>query len=246
LNTFKHSGDLGDIIYSLPTIKDLGGGILYLDISGGKSDKYVSTQLAGLSGGTKFNKNGFDFIYPLLIEQEYIKDVLVYNGEPITYNLNKFRDVFMKRNPRLERRCLVDLHREAFDLPEYDINKFWLSCGNPIRIKKPIIISRSPRLQSAHCWLESRRKLFEDKGTFIGIKKEHELFEWTFNINVDFYESGSALDIAKVISGGTALIANSTFNLALGVGLKEIKIIQETSKEVKFTNFNGKKGMEYI
>lgn len=36
--TFKHSGDLGDIIFALPAVRALGGGILYLDPDGGFSN----------------------------------------------------------------------------------------------------------------------------------------------------------------------------------------------------------------
>jgi hypothetical protein len=39
---FKHSGDLGDIIFSLPTIRALGGGTLYLDPAGGQNSPLVN------------------------------------------------------------------------------------------------------------------------------------------------------------------------------------------------------------
>ena len=54
VKTFKHSGDIGDIIYSLVTIKKMGGGILYLDTSGGITDKACNLQC--LDKKTKFNK----------------------------------------------------------------------------------------------------------------------------------------------------------------------------------------------
>ena len=31
MNTFRHSGKLGDIVYSLPAVRALGGGLMYLD-----------------------------------------------------------------------------------------------------------------------------------------------------------------------------------------------------------------------
>ena len=42
MKTFKHSGDMGDIIFSLPTIRALGGGVLYLDPRGGQKESTVS------------------------------------------------------------------------------------------------------------------------------------------------------------------------------------------------------------
>ena len=58
VKTFLHSGDLGDIIYSLPTIRKLGGGILYLDITGGSKDEYCKQQT---TDRLKFNINSFNF-----------------------------------------------------------------------------------------------------------------------------------------------------------------------------------------
>ncbi|CAN5598580.1 hypothetical protein BH10PLA1_BH10PLA1_05760 [soil metagenome] len=36
--TFKHSGDMGDVILSLPAVRALGGGVIYLDPSGGERE----------------------------------------------------------------------------------------------------------------------------------------------------------------------------------------------------------------
>jgi len=247
MKTFKHSGDLGDIIYSLPTMKNLGGGILYLDISGGIDDEYCKRQLSDIwDGKTKFNQKGFDFLYPLLKEQKYITDVRVYNGETIDYNLNKLRQQFLNPNTRSKHRCLVDLHRQAFGLSPYDVNKPWLECGDPIKLEKNIIVSRSPRYQGSYVYLATYRKYFQQFGTFIGLKKEHDLFEWTFGVKIDFFESSSALEIAKVIAGSKQLVSNSTLNLAIGMGLKDIHILQEMDKACSITLFPDKKLMKYI
>jgi hypothetical protein len=247
MKTFKHSGDLGDIIYSLPTMKDLGGGILYLDISGGVDDEYCKTQLGDIwDGKTKFNQKGFDFLYPLLKQQKYITDVKVYNGEKIDYNLNKMRQQFSSPNTRSKHRCLVDLHRQALGLNPYDVNNHWLECGEPIKLEKSLIISRSPRYQGSYVWLAWNRKSIEKFGTFIGLKKEHELFEWTLGIKIDFFDSNSALEIAKVIAGSKTLISNSTLNLAIAMGLKNIHIIQEMDKACFITSFPDKNFMERV
>ena len=42
MKTFKHSGDLGDIILSLPAVSSMGGGVLYLDPQGGEREDLVS------------------------------------------------------------------------------------------------------------------------------------------------------------------------------------------------------------
>ena len=74
--TFKHSGDLGDIIYSLPVIKSLGGGLLFLDTTGGADEPSCKAQC--MDGKTNFNKTSYEFIKPLIEAQPYIKGVLEY------------------------------------------------------------------------------------------------------------------------------------------------------------------------
>ena len=77
--TYKHSGDLGDIIYSLPVLKTYGKGILVIDdIKNLKSwiePKGIQINLKkpdGTSSGICENK--FNFIKPLLEKQKYVKE----------------------------------------------------------------------------------------------------------------------------------------------------------------------------
>ena len=68
---FTHSGATGDIVFSLPTIKAMGGGTLYI---------------------TNFDKQRSESIKKLIAVQPYITNVVVKDGENIGYNLNRFRD----------------------------------------------------------------------------------------------------------------------------------------------------------
>jgi hypothetical protein len=241
---FKHSGDLGDIIYSLPTIKRLGGGILYLDTTGGAMDPSCQRQCP--DGRTKFDQKGYEFIRPLLIEQAYIKDVRVYTGQEITYNLNLFRARFEDPKSRSKTKNLLDLYLETFGLPEWDPDEGWLQIENPIYQVRKMVICRSPRYQANFSWLQSRRLIFQDNACFIGLEKEHDLFEWTFNIKLPYIDTPNALQMARVIAGSNKFIANSTLSLAIAVGLGNVSIIHEFDPRVPTTVFNGKKNMVYI
>jgi hypothetical protein len=245
MKTFKHSGDLGDIIYSLPTIKDLGGGVLYLDINKGADDEYCKQQCI-----TKFNQNSYNFIYPLLKAQKYIEDVRIYSGENVDYNLNKMRLVFTPTQNRVASRtkhaCLIDLHRQAFDLPEYDVNQPWLECGEPITFSKKVIVSRSPRYQSNWPFFSMYRHYLSHNAIFVGLKKEHELFEWSVDTPIEFFDVENALNLAKVIMGSDLLISNPTFALSVGMGLPNKNIIQEFDKNAPTTMFPEKQNMKKI
>ena len=69
MNTFKHSGDIGDIIFSLPTIKALGGGKLYLDPEGGESSPYVKWMH---KTRTKLNAKTIESLRPVLELQQHL------------------------------------------------------------------------------------------------------------------------------------------------------------------------------
>ena len=243
--TFKHSGDMGDIIYALPTIKRLGGGTLLLDITGGEDEKICKAQC--IDGKTKFNKTSFDFIKPLIESQPYIKEVKIYNKEQkIDYNLNLFRYKFSDPNSRSKTKNLLDLHLEAFDLPTWNPNEGWLTVTEPIQLERSTLVSRSPRMQSNFPWFQCQKFKFRDKAIFIGLPKEHDIFEYTFDIKIPYHPVKDALELARVIAGCKAFVANSTFTLAVAIGLGDIPIVQEVEKNFPTTVFHGKKNMNYI
>lgn len=244
LKTFKHSGALGDIIYSLPTIKNLGGGNLYLDTTGGIGDIHCQRQLHGST--TKFDKNSFEFLYDLLKNQKYLNDIVVWEDQKIDYNLNEFRSMYNKPNTRSKTNNIVDLHLQSFNLDSINENEGWIDCGPAINIDKKIIISRSPRMQSSYPWFHSNRHFFSKNAVFVGLEKEHDLFEWTFDVKIEFFKVKNALELCKIIKGCHQFIANSTFTLSLAIGLGDINIIQELDKKEKTSYFPNKMNMLYV
>jgi len=244
MNTFKHSGDMGDIIYSLATIKQLGGGALYLDTTGGADEMSCSRQC--IDGKTKFNQKSFDFIKSLIEAQPYINSVNIFNGENVTHNLNNFRYKFADPNSRSKTKNLLDLHLEAFGLPEWDPNESWLVVDKPVTLSRSTIVCRSPRMQKNYPWFQTNKFKFRDKAIFIGLPKEHEIFEYTLDISIPYHPVDDALEMARVLAGCKSFVANSTFALAIAIGLGTIPIVQEVETNFPTTVFPGKKNMNYI
>jgi len=241
--TFKHSGDLGDIIYSLPTIKSLGGGVLYLDITGGEKEPACIAQC--YNHKTTFNKSSYEFIRPLLVKQPYIQDVKIYNGEQIKYNLDTFRNLF-NITSRNSKKNLLDLHLEAFNLPEWDHNTAWLTVDNSVSLHRKTIVCRSARYQSSYLWFHMIKKELKDKAIFLGLPKEHEIFEYMFDIKIPYHSVKDAYELAQILNGCTALISNGTFALSVGIGLGTVPIMQELYNPVPSCVFEHKKNMNYI
>lgn len=244
MNTFKHSGDLGDIIYSLPTVRALGGGILYLDPAGGESDPFIRAQC--VDGKTRLNKQTIDFLSPLLKLQSYIADVRYWAGEQVTYNLDEFRQKFGDRNRRSKTSNLADLHLEQFNLPFSEVEKPWLHVEGEIKLNKKVIIARSPRVQGGFGMLNASKFFLRDNAIFVGVPKEHEFFEWTFGITIDYHKTDTVLELFKVIKGADLFIGNSSFPLSLAIGMGHPQIKQEVDAKVPTTVFDNLRNITYF
>jgi len=139
VNTFLHSGKLGDIIWALPAIKHLGGGILYLRtgvVDSGPNEVMLTNE-------------GAESIISLLKTQEYIHDVKIYNGEEIRHNLDLFRR-FIFNIPEITIAESVFLglgirgnHEEKLDEP-------WVTVDKDMRVLNKIVISRTGRYQAGN------------------------------------------------------------------------------------------------
>jgi hypothetical protein len=91
----KHSGNAGDIIYSLNAVRSVSllhdtQVVLFLKLD-------VPIQLHPSFkhplGGVMLNKYMFDNLKPLLLECDFIYDVLPYTNQKVDYDFDKFRGV---------------------------------------------------------------------------------------------------------------------------------------------------------
>jgi hypothetical protein len=210
--TFKHSGDLGDIIFSLPAVRALGGGVLYLDPEGG-----LSSSIVGYADKyhTKLNADSIDSIKPVLLKQPYIKDVLHWHGETVNYDLDLFRQHIKYRN-------LSDSHLAAFNLPFTERDTQWLTIDEPIVIPdRPIVVCRTVRYHGNYCFWEDNLQFFKHMAVFVGYAKEHEIFEYTFNHKIEYYPTPDILTLARVVAGCQQFIGNQSLTHALAEGMKK-------------------------
>jgi hypothetical protein len=194
--TFMHSGDIGDIIYSLPTIRALGGGKIFLNPS---------------EPTHKFNEDSARLLIPLLVAQPYIDDVAIYNGEEIDCDLNKFRSCLS-----LGVTNLTEAHLKAFDLPISLKNKQWLDVGK--RKIKRIIFNRSARNRNTDFPWKELAKRFKDQSVFVGLKEEHEEFVESFG-HIPFHKVHDFLELAEIINGADLFIGNQSLSFAISEGL---------------------------
>lgn len=206
---FGHSGDLGDIIYSLPTIRALGGGVLYLFHKPG----------SGLHG---MNAAKAESLRSLLIQQPYIHDVFFTEDQRET-DLNNFRaHAAAERN-------LADMHLAAHGLGREHRDVKWLRVDCPNRMA-PVVFARSMRLRNLNfAWKQVHQK-YAHAATFVGTAKEHEMFCHEVG-PVPHAPTANVLELARVIAGADLFVGNQSLPAAIAEGLKSTMIL-EVSRDV--------------
>jgi len=211
---FKHSGDMGDIIYSLPAIRACGGGDLYLDVTGGQGDELVRNSITGIDRiKLKFSEYQYDFIKPLLCIQPYITSVSKWAGEDVDVNLNGFRKLLLQHH------CLnlCEAHLRLVD--KNDIKQYdpWLFSEK--HDKGYLVIARSLINHGSDLFWRCNHRYIAKHGLFVGTKLEHEVMCEILGEQVAYTQTDDALALAQIIASGREMWANDSMPMAVCVGL---------------------------
>lgn len=201
MNEFFHSGATGDIIFSLPTIKAMGGGKLYI---------------------SNFDKQRSESVKKLIEVQPYITEVVIMDGHAPGYDLNRFRDYAGHHSN------LVEAHFKGLQ-QSIDPNwkEGWLTLPEPnfelFPTKKYSVINRTNRYADpAFNWANEVEylKTISDEVYFLGYFQEWQEFNNTFGTNInfvdlDFLEGAYFIKNAVMFSG----CYSSWSTIAMGLGL---------------------------
>jgi hypothetical protein len=217
--TFKHSGKLGDIIWSLPFVRHVGGGDLRLAV--GVSEPPGEAPW--------ISDEAFQFIRPLLEAQSYVQSVGLYQGEAVDYDLDDFRKVAFRSGCNL-----VDAFYLAFGVEPDPVNHFepWLHVLDLLpRLRKRVVVSRSPR-SLGNRGMDNRfyhhlvRQDLEKHGLFVGLPDEHAHFQELFGVNVELAITKDAYDIAKIMNSASLWVGNQGLGNCIAEGLKKTSILE--------------------
>jgi len=202
MTIFSHSGDLGDIIYSLPTIRAAGGGILKLFNFPGRTAHGMTEAKV-------------ERVKPLLECQPYIEKV-EWTTEFCDSDLNGFRNHRAHGN-------LADMHLATHGFSWHERQTPWLSEIKRIRAPK-VIISKTPRYENPNFnWRAVVEKYGKDIG-FIGDPQEHGFFCEAYG-EVAYTEARNLLAIAELIFSCSLFIGNPSLPAAIAEGLKHRMIL---------------------
>lgn len=261
MRSFRHSGKLGDIIYSLPAVRALGGGSYFVDH---RTEYFQKPPLGEASA---------EMMTQLLRTQSYIHDAALYDGRLVTCDLDRFRDkaggihVFnflraqgnrfagllfgnaveqMRENiiPKIE----VDLpqcHWDCVSLPGKANLEPWLSGISPKHIGD-IVVCKTDRYPGQLDW----RMLapFARKTVFVGLELEHFAF-CESRFPVEFYKATDFVDLAQVIAAAKLFVANQGFGLALAEAMsvpRVVEVFDESPNRILSTNAHDSLTREII
>lgn len=204
MSWFSHSGDLGDIIYSLPTIRASGGGKLVLFDYPGRTAHGMTEE--------KVNR-----LRPLLEYQNYIHSV-EWSTTKQDSSLNGFRDHIGNQQN------LVDAHLATHGYTWEHRTTKWLDVPCH-KYGLPVVLARSARYNNPRFPWKRIVEKYKRVAGFVGTRKEHEDFTRLFG-DVPFIEANDFLQLAQVIDGSRLFICNQSAPGAVGHGLFHRMIIE--------------------
>lgn len=206
---FIHNGDRGDIIYSLPAIKELGGQPAeYLIDSATPGAREVMTPAA------------LEFIRPLLESQPYIGKLRMKQPkEEGDVSFHEFRHKYKASTN------LCQAHIEFANLPWVLRERKWLTVDSDLSIDGRVVIARSARYQSPRFPWGRVVSKYGEKLLFVGLPEEHRAFCGAFG-EVEYRPVADALQLAKIIAGSSLFIGNQSFPFAIAEGLKTRRILE--------------------
>jgi hypothetical protein len=229
MKTYRHSGTLGDLIYSLAIVKKMDPGMFLVALNniencvsqyGYRADE-VSEEHRG-----RFTLNDYQWLKPLLKRQSYIKEVGTWTqGTPEPdVDLDRFRGTLFRG---FEGNYVEAYHR-AFNLPfEFrDYINPWLE-ADPVETKQ-IVVSRTSRYLDPAGDAKWREIIAPnaEMAVFVGTEKEHSDFEQVIGTKIDYHTVKDFLELANIVAGAELVCANQNFVYSLAMGLGKTTVLE--------------------
>jgi len=234
--TFLHSGHLGDIINSLPLIKEISRFkkcSLFIE-----ANKLLPDHAQGAKhpfGKYFLNEKSVKKIMPLLLKQNYLEKVQIFNNQNIDINLNLFREMPLNFNIDSVRwySHITGIHADL-DTP------YLVNIGEH-KIKDKIVIIRTTRRKNYlidYNFLKNYNNVL-----FLGLADEYNDLKKEVP-NLEFYDCKDFLEMAEIINSSKVFIGNLSFGFTLAEGLKRPRLL-ESGPDFPLVYPNGKDAYDF-
>ncbi len=204
---YFHSGDLGDVLYALPSIRELGKGDLYLNSRPWTAA--MTPQRAAV-------------LRPLLEAQDYVGRVIHGDAPKNQHfvNFSTFRNggIFFGLNLMEHQSEWVNANAS----PEP-----WLKVSPSVKSRGRVVCHRSPRYQNPYFRWDLIGEALGSKMLFVGLPHEVEELRRVTKVHAEYAITYDYLELAKLIRGADLFIGNQSSPMAIAIGLG-VPFIQET------------------
>ena len=235
LTGFVHSGNAGDIIYSLPAVWKLsknGKAQFYLKANQPHEQKFDFHPL----GNVMLNDKVIAMLTPLLRYQPRMASVETYNSQPVDYSLDDFR-----RYHYFLGASIVRWYFTVYGI-SHDTSKPWLAAPKDERYKNTVIIARSHRYRSPLIDY-SFLKQYPDK-IFVGVPQEYEDMKAMLP-DLEYKPVSDFLEMATIINSCRLFIGNQSFPFSVAEALKVNRLL-EVYYKVPNVIVEGRGGNDFI
>jgi hypothetical protein len=218
----KHSGNAGDILYSLPAIRQAcynanDKAILYLHID--QPANYVQGFVHPL-GNVMLNKYMATMLKPLLLATNFIEDVLIYTGQKVDYDLDKFRQIGLN----LGAGNISRWYFQAFPELTCDLIQPTIEIKLSRILNETIVINRTERYQNGQIDYSILNQ-YKNPKYFVGTEHEYHLMSKMVK-NLQYQEVSNFYELAELINNCKVFIGNQSMNFAISEQLKSNRILE--------------------
>lgn len=219
---FHHSGDMGDVIYSLATVKVMGGGVLWLS----PENWYPFP----VNCRVRANPEWAHSLSTLINLQPYIWRCQFTPAYPHSTDcdLNQFRAPFKQPWSKEAFGSLFRLHLKAFQT-DYPEDQPWLEVDYPLTVPgRDIAVNRTTRYHNDDFNLWGLIEKHHERMFFVGLPEEYQAFKiYALPVNdIPFVPTSNLADLARYIHGAKLFIGNQSTPLAIAHGLCKNVIVE--------------------
>lgn len=215
-----HSGNAGDIIYSLPVVKKLheitGMPVNYMlklnepmEVPPGETHPLGKVMLDEAMAGS---------LTGLLDSQPYIDKTVIYEGQDVHLDLSSFRESGIELS-------MSNIARWNFYTTGINANlsEPWLNVEPNPDFSDSIVLARSSRYNNPlinYSFLSEYENI-----VFIGVRSEYEQMKKSI-AGLQWRPVNNFLEMAEVINGSKLFIGNQSFPFSVAEGLKAVRILE--------------------
>jgi hypothetical protein len=216
---YRHSGSLGDVIYSIPAIisqKQEASLFLWDSVPG---NFYHGCRHP--AGNFRMSKEGAEWLIPLLRLQPVFDNVELWKADrEIDIDLDR-----MRRLPGMTYQWGSIPRWYFYVVPGfYDLSQPWLFARPHNAFEKSIVVNRTSRYRNNNIKYEILEDVDADI-VFIGLEEEYKEFIKEVP-RAKFHKCEDASEMASVINSALMFIGNQSVAYAIAEGLKVNRVLE--------------------